>query len=217
MSNKEKKPELPYGQFLKQCICKTREDSKTPLRGQKAYRIYQVALKAQHLEGCTAEVGVFGGVTTRMIAEVLGRKHYAYDTYEGILGADEKKGDKHKDGQFYCSLEDVKNYVGENDNIEYVVGMFPDTFKQENEKFIFVHSDTDTYMGTKTSIEKFWPLIVSGGFLVIDDYKWRFCAGVTRACEEFIKHEDTIATLNKCESSIAWRHEHGNQLFLKKR
>ena len=152
-----------------------------------------------------------------MIAEVLERKHYAYDTYEGILGADATKGDKHKDGQFNCSLESVKNYVGENDNIEYVVGMFPDTFTQENEKFILVHSDTDTYMGTKTSIEKFWPLIVSGGFLVIDDYKWRFCAGVTRACEEFMKHEDTIATLNKCESSIAWRHEHGNQLFLKKR
>ena len=73
------------------------------------------------------------------------------------------------------------------DNVIYKVGFFPDTFNESDQKFVFVHSDTDTYIGTKATLEKFAPLIVSGGKIMFDDYQWYNCKGVEKAVLEFLK------------------------------
>lgn len=72
-------------------------------------------------------------------------------------------------------------------NVIYKVGYFPDSFSENDEKFCFVHTDTDTYDGTKNSIIYFKDKIVSGGKIMFDDYCWEHCPGVEKALAEFKK------------------------------
>lgn len=50
---------------------------------------------------------------------------------------------------------------------------------------MFVHSDTDTYLGTKNTIKYFKDNIVKGGKIIFDDYCWHACPGVEKALHEF--------------------------------
>ena len=70
--------------------------------------------------------------------------------------------------------------------VEYKVGMFPDTFGESERKFVFVHSDTDTHLGTKATLEKFADCMVTGGRIMLDDYQWVNCQGVEAAVREFL-------------------------------
>jgi hypothetical protein len=137
-----------------------------------------------HLEGNTAEIGVYQGYTSRLIHLVtINKLHYCYDTYCGIKGAT-NNNDVHIDGEFNCSLEQVKSNINL-PNIVYKVGYFPETFEENTEKMIFVHSDTDTYVGTLNTIKYFKDIMVSGGKIIFDDYNWQYCPGVEKALHEF--------------------------------
>lgn len=135
-------------------------------------------------EGDLAEIGVFGGATSLLMRLMYpDRILHCYDTFCGIKGSDPSI-DKHKDGDFSCSLEKVQKVVG-TENTFYHVGFFPESFNEGDKKFAFVHSDTDTYVGTKSSIQVMYPLLVQGGIMVFDDYGWSYCPGVKKAIDEW--------------------------------
>ena len=151
---------------------------------EKSKQLFFELISTLDLKGNTAEIGVYRGYTSKLIHTFAHNKiHYCYDTFCGIQGAD-INNDIHKDGDFFCSLEEVKSNINL-PHIIYKVGFFPDTFKEHNENFSFVHSDTDTYIGTKTTIEKFKDIMVSGGVIIFDDYCWKHCPGVEKALHEF--------------------------------
>ncbi len=180
---------LDYNSFLlSKYLHMNKNLNYSPMGSEKLYEIYKYCKKVEVLEGCSAEVGVFGGDTSYTISKSLPNKqHYAYDTYSGIVYSGNE--DYHKDGEFKCSLEHVKNHhqeiISGLNNIIYIVGKFPDTFDQWNNKFSIVHLDTDTYYGTKTGLDIFFPLLTKGGVIVVDDFDWERCEGVTKACNEF--------------------------------
>lgn len=162
--------------------------SDTILGSTKTRTLYNVICPIVHLNGCSAEIGVFKGHTSKFIHMMMPEKiHYCYDTFCGILGSDNSI-DVHKDGEFACSLEDVKKNINMS-NIIYKVGYFPDTFAEHDKKFCFVHSDTDTYIGTKNTIKYFCDKMVVGGKILFDDYEWRACPGVKKAIEEFTQND----------------------------
>jgi len=137
-----------------------------------------------NLTGNTVEIGVYEGYTSKLIHYLTPDKtHYCYDTFCGIQGAKEEN-DFHKNGEFSCSIENVKNLINM-ENVIYKVGYFPDSFSENDEKFCFVHSDTDTYEGTKNTIIYLKDKIVSGGKILFDDYNWNNCKGVEKALKEF--------------------------------
>jgi O-methyltransferase len=159
------------------------------LKYQKSYNIYSEIQGIKKLDGQTAEIGVFQGRTSRLIHKLMPNKiHYAYDTYCGIKGAIDII-DKHVDGDFSAGLDLVKSVINM-DNVVYKVGYFPDSFAEDNIKFCFVHSDTDTYIGTKSTLEYFCKRMVPGGKIIFDDYQWHNCPGVEKALLEF-KETDT--------------------------
>ncbi len=47
----------------------------------------------------------------------------------------------------------------------------------------------DTEQATRDAIEFFWPRLVPGGKIVVDDYGWEPCAGVKKAVEDFYAGE----------------------------
>lgn len=155
-------------------------------------------MSVTNLEGNITEIGVYKGYTSKLIHTFTQNKlHYCYDTFCGIMGTT-TEDDKHKNGEFSCSLENVKNTINMINvnykvgyfviNINYKVGYFPDTFQENDEKFCFVHSDK--YIGTYNTIKFLKDLIIPGGKIIFDDYCWGAYPGVEKALNEF-KNIDT--------------------------
>lgn len=133
----------------------------------------------------TAEVGVYKGYTSKLIATINSNNfHFCYDTFSGVVKYDELI-DKVVDGSFSSSIEEVKELINL-PNVIYKSGIFPETFQENNYRFSFVHSDTDTYFGAKATLDCFASVVVIGGKILFDDYKWELCPGIEKAVQEFI-------------------------------
>jgi hypothetical protein len=170
-----------------------KEISSANLMGKdKTRRIYEELLKIQELPGELAEIGVYKGHTSKLMRMMFPKKVlHCYDTFCGIVGATADK-DKHVDGEFSCSLSEVQKRVG-TEGVAYHVGFFPKSFGESDSRFAFIHSDTDTYVGTKATLEIMFPLMVAGGIIAFDDYDWVNCPGVKVAIEEWL-----VANKDRC-------------------
>ena len=154
---------------------------------EKSRNLYKELIETENIPGVMAEIGVYKGQTAKLMNLVFPDKSlHLYDTFEGIVESNPSV-DFHKNGDFNdTSLESVKNLVGDF-NVMYHVGMFPDTFNELSEEFSFVHSDTDTYFGTKATLDYIIPRLSVGGKLIFDDYQWDSCPGVKKALDEFME------------------------------
>lgn len=147
-------------------------------------------------KGLTAEIGVFMGFTSKVIALSNGQNtHFCYDTFKGIAHVNPQI-DVHQNGEFSCSLEKVKESINL-PNVVYKKGTFPETFAESHLEFVFVHSDTDTYHGTKTTFDNFANIMCIGGKMLFDDYKWKNCPGVEKAVHEFYKNNKEFFSLKE--------------------
>jgi len=147
------------------------------------------------LAGDMAEVGVFQGLSAQCIHRTAPHKTlHLYDTFKGIVKAD-KSIDVHSDGDFAnTSVEQARDCVGGGDLVKFHVGVFPDTFTEWDVKFCFVYSDTDTYFGTKATLDVFASRMVPEGKVMFDDYGWKACPGVQKAISEFLADKSHLRT-----------------------
>jgi len=82
-------------------------------------------------------------------------------------------------------LETVRSFLGY-ENIIFYEGLFKDTFrKAENEKFCFVHIDSDLYESVKQCCEFFYPRMIQGGIMIFDDYGFIRYIGARQAVDDF--------------------------------
>lgn len=161
---------------------------KSILNYAQFYQICNQCLLCKHLDGHSAEIGVYEGYTSKIIAGMFSHKtHYAYDTFEGIAWSNSGFGDNHKNGEFACDLDKVKQNINLH-NVVYKKGYFPETFQETHCKFCFVYSDTATYFGARSTLETFKPYMVVGGKIMM--YVDSKCAGVKNAIEEFMGDKD---------------------------
>ncbi len=107
-----------------------------------------------------------------------------------------KSIDKFKDGGkniwAYSSIEDVKKNIKKElltDNIKLIKGPVETTLLIYNnlpKEISLLRLDTDFYESTKIELEVLYPKIVSGGFLIIDDYgHWQ---GAKKAVDEYFQN-----------------------------
>ena len=176
---------------------------KPSLLGQNKSKIlYSEMCMISRVEGDFAEIGVFRGNTSQMMRLVFPeRKLHCYDTFCGIMGADSSI-DHHKNGEFTASLSDVKARVG-TEGVEYHAGFFPESFKEQDTKFAFVHCDLDTYFGTKAALATIFPLLSPGGTLLFDDYRWVACPGVEKAILEWLEINKDSCTVREYNNQCA--------------
>jgi O-methyltransferase len=126
------------------------------------------------IQGDTAEIGCASGGTSRMIAMLNpGRTHYACDTFQGLMDADEADG-KLKNGDFAnheSQLEAIRERNLDLPNLELVAGYFPEshTARMAGSKFVLVHLDTDTYRSMADGFKWFEPLMAYRGVMILDD------------------------------------------------
>lgn len=154
----------------------------------KSRVLHTELIKTRNLTGSMAEIGVYCGATAKLLQlQFPNRPLHLYDTFHGIARSD-KRYDEYRDGDFggIDRLPRVKALLGTT-NVLYHPGIFPDTFNPQHGPFSFVHSDTDTYYGTKATIEHILPLVQPGGVVIFDDYDNPKCSGVNKAIAECLR------------------------------
>ena len=180
----------------------------TVVSPDRCFMIHQFAKYSNNLEGNIAEVGVFRGGTSKLLAKTCPNKQiHLFDTFKGMPDNNEGIREIAK-GTFAANtgrangyvavvgmemIESVKAFLQECDNVVFHKGYFPDTSAPViDEKFSFVYIDGDLYQTTKDSLEFFYPRMVSGGIMMLDDWQYRLCPGVERAVNEFLEGKNEV-------------------------
>lgn len=163
-----------YNQFQKNWM-KPSIYSNSILGGNKLHNLDVLAssIKEVGIPGHIVEAGVYKGGSAKLLATIFpDRRLLLFDSFEGMMEDDEHPEGKHVKGDFAdCSLEVVQELLKDNKNCEFYKGWFPSTADfLTDEQFAFVHLDMDYYQSTRAGIEIFWPRVVSGGIMLIDDW-----------------------------------------------
>lgn len=177
----------------------------TLLNQDRLFMLWQYARQAQTLSGEIAQLGVFRGGSARMLAELSrksGKELHLFDTFAGMPTTD-KSVDWHQAGDFHdTSLESVQKLFVDCSHVFFHPGFFPDTASPVQDKqFAFVYIDADIYQSTKDALEFFYPRMVTGGFLLFDDYRGKHTDGVEKALNEFLldkKERPIVTTRTQC-------------------
>ena len=147
------------------------------------FRVHQI-LWAVHncfgLDGDFVECGSGRGMMMSAMLEKLekwnltDKKLYLFDTFEPF-GIDPNTGINDKKfgvrDTYAKSLSDVKNNFSEWKHINFIVGFIPDTLLSVAiEKVAFLHIDLNHAAAEIAALRYFWPKVVDGGIIVLDDY-----------------------------------------------
>jgi hypothetical protein len=152
----------------------------TPIH-YRAYIACWAALKGRDLEGDFVECGVYRGAMSRMIVhyidfqELRGRRFYLLDTFCGIppesLSGEELS--LRRPAVFDESYERVRQTFSPFENVTIVRGSIPGTLAQvKSERVAYLSLDMNAAAPEIAAAEYFWPKMVSGAVMVLDDYGW---------------------------------------------
>ncbi len=165
---------------------------------------YELFKMTVGLPGAIVEFGVFKATSLIrfiMFRELLenahSRKVIGFDTFTKYPNVRHELDKEHlKDFVAKAGLESIseeqlmgvlKN-AGATENIELVKGDIVDTVpefikKNESLKVSLINLDTNFYLPSKIALEHFWPRLVAGGVLLLDDYG--IVPGETKAVDEY--------------------------------
>jgi len=158
--------------------------------------------------GDIVEIGVWkGGSILSMILEYEKynenkRTFHLYDTFSGMTDPTENDKDLHDNyasNLIECSpvvkaeasISEVRDNISRHTNYKKIKYHQGDILKNKYypKKISILRLDTDWYESTKHELETFYDKVVSGGFVIIDDYgHWKGCR---LAVDEFLlKHPE---------------------------
>lgn len=157
-----------------------------------AWRLHTLVWAARSAiahEGDLVECGVFKGDMSWVIATMLGdqiadRTFYLYDSFEGFSPALSSAGDFPSDPDFLAMANEVyrdpaiyeavvKKFAGM-PHVKIIRGFVPDTFKIGiPERIAFLHIDLNSPAAEIAALEHLFDRVVSGGYIVFDDYGWK--------------------------------------------
>jgi hypothetical protein len=186
----------------------------------------QLLDSTRDLEGETAEAGVLFGLGSFLICsyrqlrepEFRGAGHHLIDSfrgfeyahsadlqpgaYQGLFGLNERgpseRSFRKRTGRVMAPFPDV----------EFHEGWIPTGFDSldTSARYRFVHIDVDLHDPTHASLEYFFPRVVPGGVIVIDDYGFRSWPGCRTATHAFCeKHGVHVIPLPYGDATIIKR------------
>ena len=188
--------------------------------------LYEQAVYCENnnIEGDFVECGVWKGGSTMAAALSLmdegqtNRKLYLYDTFDGM--SEPTEADRSYQGvsaatilessaageEFWCRspIEEVKANLDStgypSDKVHYIKGKVEETIPGSLPgKISVLRLDTDWYESTKHELTHLFPLLVEGGFLIIDDYG--FWEGARKAVDEFFEASSKKYFLHRIDST----------------
>lgn len=198
--------------------------------------LYELFRLTVELPGDIVELGVFRGQTLMMWANFLEarnigdrtKKVYGFDNFKGFQKLSTEDGPAYphvqkqpgsfNPAQYYEELTEVIN-IFDNDRfvpwkkrIELISGNVEETvprFVEENPglRISLLHFDVDLYEPTLAGLKHLFPLVVSGGVVVFDEYGVLEWGGESSAVEQFFKNQNYV--LKKFE----WNNRPGGYLI----
>lgn len=169
----------------------------TAVEQNRRMHLYKMCLylKDNNIQGDLVETGVFRGGCSMIMAfanKKLNRQQWLIDSFEGIPNEINLKygvvsDDYHTHGEFYASLNEVKdNFIQVNlnsKNIKYLKGWFKDILPNSGiGNIALLRFDGDLYSSTLEVLENLYPKVVTGGVVIIDDWCIPACK---RAVEKY--------------------------------
>ncbi|UPY38173.1 TylF/MycF/NovP-related O-methyltransferase [Sediminicoccus sp. KRV36] len=151
------------------------------------YRIHSLTWAAQHaarLPGDFVECGVNTGIFSLAVMDYLdfdrlGKKFYLFDTFEGVPEEQMNEYERthgHKemhDFYFDCYAVAQRNFAPFA-SARMIRGRVPESLAEvEIEKVAYLSIDMNILEPELRALEHFWPKLVPGGIIVMDDYAWR--------------------------------------------
>lgn len=155
----------------------------------RAYTLYQFANQSKCYGGEFAEVGVFTGGSAALLARLSGGLPlHLFDTFSGIpsitKGVDRKVCGLYSD----TSVDQISELFVKYPNVKIYEGEFDDNKNNiESNKFSLVHIDCDVHPCVMSSLDFFYPRMLKGGAIIIDDYGAKLWPGVKKAVDDFMK------------------------------
>jgi O-methyltransferase len=196
----------PYLRLYHEAILATASDDNIlkQLRVNTLYHLTKYVL-GHRIAGAFAECGCWRGQSTYIISNLMQslgdeRPFLVFDSFEGGLpdktehdrvglgDTDPEHTEKIK-RHYYSSLERVSDSLKPFPFVKLYRGWIPDVFlgsDAQAHRFALVHIDVDLYEPTRDSLEFFFPLLVKGGIIVLDDYGASIFPGTTKAVDEFL-------------------------------
>ena len=150
--------------------------------------------RVEKLTGDLAELGVYqGDFAAQINRRFPDRKLYLFDTFEGfdsrdILVENRNEHSRAAVGDFSdTSVELMLSKMSAPEQVVVRKGYFPNTADGVNAEFAFVSLDADLYEPTFNGLKWFYPRMVSGGIILLHDYRNARFSGVFAAVEDYEK------------------------------
>lgn len=161
-----------------------------------------VANWASRLPGDFVECGVNKGVISSAVMEYLnwnqlGKAFYLLDTFAGMdarfITDEERREGKWEinqqvlaNGGYELSLESRTRNFAEWDRVHIIQGAVPETLPRvETGRVAYLHLDMNTAIPERAACEFFWPRLVPGGMILLDDYAYLGYGPQKRTHDEF--------------------------------
>jgi len=159
------------------------------------------------LDGDVAECGVYKGASAYLMCKAhsgSGRTIHLFDSFEGLSKPEECDGDYWTTGDLRSTRKSVEESLAEFSNYQIHDGWIPDRFPDVSEKkFSFVHIDVDLFKPTWSAIEYFYPRLVSGGVMLMDDYGFASCPGAKKAADDYFRRtQESIVMLSTGQAFV---------------
>lgn len=145
----------------------------------RAYTVLWAARQAMRLEGDFVECGVNTGMNARMIMDYTDfshstKKYYLLDTFQGMSEKYSTKAEMIRSenmGYTQDIYDEVKKTFSNFPNAILVKGAVPETLTQvPSTKVALLHIDMNCVVPEVAALEFFWDKMVSGGFIILDDF-----------------------------------------------
>ena len=182
-------------------------------------------IEQKKIKGSFVECGVWRGGTAAILAyraqrEKKGRQVHLFDSFVGLPEPSKEDGNaaylfagKHATGKLRSiqkvvgTLSDVKKLFFsvlrlKKEHIFFHKGWFQNTLpkkKKEAGQIALLHIDGDWYASVKVCLEEFYDAVVTGGFILFDDYG--YWPGCKRAVDEFLAKKGKKIVLHKIDFS----------------
>ena len=162
---------------------------------ERKFNLDQLFRLVYSVVGDVAECGTYKGASAFFLARhiqqsTLNKKLLLFDSFGGLSCPESIDRSYWKEGDLTSHFNDVWNALaplGPASFVEVYKGWIPTRFAEvADRRFCFVHIDVDLYRPTLDSLAFFYPRMNRRGIILLDDYGFASCPGVTRAVDEFM-------------------------------
>jgi O-methyltransferase len=164
-------------------------------------------INEKNIGGNVAELGVWTGNFAQLLNIAFPmRKLYLFDTFEGFDNRDIQtetannfsEANISKDFYVVSSTDIVLKKIQNPELCIIKKGWFPETARDIEDIFCFVHLDADLFEPIYAGLNYFYPRLAVGGYILIHDYNNIYYQGVKAAVRKFCT-ENNISYTPLCD------------------